>query len=218
MSRPRKFDENAVIESAAGAFAAGGYGGTTMEDLTRATGLGKQSIYNSFGGKRELFLRALGQSVSAHVEWLNGQLASIDASPLEQIRGHLDALAIIFSSEGPLDSLFTKATVELADRDPEVAEAAIRAYRRLEDEYAACIQQAQASAEVDKTLDARALATYYVAVTRGMEVLGSAGVSRDVLQGIGRTAFSLLTQSSSGSLDPHHDGSGHRETAQRAPT
>ena len=59
MPRPRKFDEDAVVEQAAGVFAAAGYGGTTMEELSRATGLGKQSIYNTFGGKRDLFLRAL---------------------------------------------------------------------------------------------------------------------------------------------------------------
>jgi AcrR family transcriptional regulator len=193
MPRPRKFEENAVIEKAARAFATGGYGGTTLEDLSRATGLGKQSIYNSFGGKRELFLRALAQSASSHVERLTEQLTAGGASPLERITGHLNALAVTFSSEGPLDSLFTKATVELADRDPEIAEAAQRAYRRLEDNYAACIQQAQASTEVDKNLDSRAIATYFVAVTRGMEVLGTAGVGREVLQSIGRAALSALT-------------------------
>jgi AcrR family transcriptional regulator len=193
MPRPRKFEEKAVIEKAAHAFAAGGYGGTTLDDLSRATGLGKQSIYNSFGGKRELFLRALAQSASSHVERLTEELASSDASPLERIQAHLNALAVTFSSEGPLDSLFTKATVELADRDPEIAEAAQRAYRHLEDNYAACIQQAQASAEVDKGLDSRAIATYFVAVTRGMEVLGTAGVGQAVLQGIGRAALSALT-------------------------
>jgi TetR/AcrR family transcriptional regulator, transcriptional repressor for nem operon len=193
MPRPRKFDENVVIEKAAQAFATGGYGGTTMEDLSRATGLGKQSIYNSFGGKRELFLLALTQSASSHVERLTAQLTASDASPLQRIHAHLDALAATFSARGPLDSLFTKATVELADRDPEIAEAAQRAYRRLEDNYAECIRQAQASAEVDAGLDSRAMATYFVAVTRGMEVLGTAGADRAVLQGIGRASLSALT-------------------------
>ena len=193
MPRPRKFDEDTVVEKAAGVFAAVGYGGTTMEELSRATGLGKQSIYNTFGGKRDLFLRALERSTSTQVDRLTVELTSGTASPLERIRAHLDALAITFTLEGPLDSLFTKATVELADRDPEVAEAARCAYRRLEDEYAGCIEQAQTAGEVDAALDARALATYFVAVTRGMEVLGTAGADRSVLLGIGRAAFTLLT-------------------------
>lgn len=192
MPRPRKFDEDAVVESAAGVFAAAGYGGTTMEELSRATGLGKQSIYNTFGGKRDLFLRALDRSTSTQVDRLTVELSSETSSPLERIRAHLDALAITFTSEGPLDSLFTKATVELADRDPDVAEAARRAYRRLEDEYAGCIEQAQTAGEVDATLDARALATYFVAVTRGMEVLGTAGADKSVLLGVGRAALTLL--------------------------
>ena len=193
MPRPRKFDEDTVVEKAAGVFAAVGYGGTTMEELSRATGLGKQSIYNTFGGKRDLFLRALERSTSTQVDRLTVELTSGMASPLERIRAHLDALAITFTLEGPLDSLFTKATVELADRDPEVAEAARCAYRRLEDEYAGCIEQAQTAGEVDAALDARALATYFVAVTRGMEVLGTAGADRSVLLGVGRAAFTLLT-------------------------
>ncbi|WP_423923928.1 TetR/AcrR family transcriptional regulator [Frigoribacterium sp. 2-23] len=193
MPRPRKFDEDAVVELAAGVFAAAGYGGTTMDELSRATGLGKQSIYNTFGGKRDLFLRALDRSTSTHVDRLTVELASETSSPLERIGAHLAALAITFTSEGPLDSLFTKATVELADRDPDVAEAARRAYRRLEDEYAGCIVQAQEAGEVDAALDARALATYFVAVTRGMEVLGTAGADRSTLLGVGRAAMTPLT-------------------------
>jgi len=83
--------------------------------------------------------------------------------------------------------------VELADRDPEVAEAARCAYRHLEDEYAGCIEQAETDGEVDATLDARALATYFGAVIRGMEVLGTAGAGRSVLLGVGRAAIILLT-------------------------
>lgn len=192
MPRPRKFDEDGVVESAAGVFAAAGYGGTTIEELSRATGLGKQSIYNTFGGKRGLFLRALERSTSVQVDRLTVELSSGTPSPLERIRAHLVALAVTFTSEGPLDSFFTKATVELADRDPDVAEAARRAYRRLESEYAGCIEQAQAAGEVDATLDARALATYFVAVTRGIKVLGTAGADRTVFFSIGRAALALL--------------------------
>ena len=195
MPRPRKFNEDAVVESAAGVFAAAGYGGTTMDELSRATGLGKQSIYNTFGGKRDLFLRALERSTSTQIDRLTAELSSGTPSPLERITAHLDALAVTFTSEGPLDSLFTKATVELADRDPDVAEAARRAYRRLEDEYAGCIEQAQSAGEVDATLDARALATYFVAVTRGMEVLGAAGADRSVVLDVGRVALTSLTGS-----------------------
>lgn len=192
MPRPRKFDEATVVEKAAEVFTANGYGGTSMEDLSRATGLGRQSIYNTFGGKRELFLRALSQSTSGHVQRLTEQLTASTDTPLDRIKAHLDALAHTFSSEGPLDSLFTKATVELADQDPVVAEAARDAYRHLESKYAECIRLAQAAGQVSGTLDAGTLASYFVAVTRGMEVLGGAGIGVDGLREIGAVAFASL--------------------------
>ncbi|MET8360952.1 helix-turn-helix domain-containing protein [Micromonospora sp. NPDC005171] len=61
MPRPRKFLESDVVSSASGVFAVHGLAAATLDDLVRATGLGKQSLYNAFGGKRELFLRALSE-------------------------------------------------------------------------------------------------------------------------------------------------------------
>ena len=40
-------------------FWAHGYEATSMDDLVRATGVGRGSIYGDFGGKRELFLACL---------------------------------------------------------------------------------------------------------------------------------------------------------------
>lgn len=59
MSREKQFDDAAVLESAADVFAAHGYQGTSLAMLLEATGLGKQSLYNSFGDKRALYLKAV---------------------------------------------------------------------------------------------------------------------------------------------------------------
>ena len=57
MPRPRTFDEADVIACARRAFAETGSAGTSLDDLLGATGLARQSPYNTFGGK-ELFMRA----------------------------------------------------------------------------------------------------------------------------------------------------------------
>ncbi len=59
MAREKQFDDAAVLESAADVFAAHGYQGTSLTMLLEATGLGKQSLYNSFGDKRALYLKAV---------------------------------------------------------------------------------------------------------------------------------------------------------------
>ena len=59
MARPRAFDEDVVIQDAMTIFWERGYELTSVSDLEKATGLSRVSIYNTFGDKQGLFLRAL---------------------------------------------------------------------------------------------------------------------------------------------------------------
>src|SRR5947208_1201900 len=63
MSRPRTFDEDHAVDAAMRVFWTSGYEATSTQDLCKATGLGRSSIYNTFSSKRELFDRALRQYV-----------------------------------------------------------------------------------------------------------------------------------------------------------
>lgn len=58
--RPRKFDEDAVLDSALRVFRSFGFEGSTVERLTKEMGLNKPSFYRAFGGRRELFERVAG--------------------------------------------------------------------------------------------------------------------------------------------------------------
>lgn len=55
MARPRAFDEAVVRSQARELFAAQGYNGTSIDDLVKATGLLRGSLYKAFGSKRNLF-------------------------------------------------------------------------------------------------------------------------------------------------------------------
>ena len=59
MGRARGFDEGAVLEQALACFWRHGYEACGVRELTDATGLKPQSLYNAFGSKRGLFLAAL---------------------------------------------------------------------------------------------------------------------------------------------------------------
>lgn len=64
MGRNRSFDEGDVVTRAAEAFLRTGYEGTSVDDLVRATGVHRGSLYNAFGSKRGLFLTALRHVMS----------------------------------------------------------------------------------------------------------------------------------------------------------
>ena len=64
MGRHRSFDVSDVVSRSASAFLRTGYEGTSVDDLVRATGLHRGSIYQAFGSKRGLFLAALRHTVT----------------------------------------------------------------------------------------------------------------------------------------------------------
>lgn len=57
--RPRSFDSAVALDSAAEVFWAQGFADTSLDDLSAAMGMGRPSIYNAFGDKQALFIRAL---------------------------------------------------------------------------------------------------------------------------------------------------------------
>src|SRR5690349_24968801 len=59
MPRPKSFDQDTVLDQAVQLFWERGYEATSMADLEAHLGLGRQSLYNTFGDKQALFLKAL---------------------------------------------------------------------------------------------------------------------------------------------------------------
>jgi AcrR family transcriptional regulator len=59
MARPRSFDVDDALAAATQVFLARGFDGATLDDLTRAMGINKPSLYAAFGDKEALYARVL---------------------------------------------------------------------------------------------------------------------------------------------------------------
>ncbi|GAA1614174.1 TetR/AcrR family transcriptional regulator [Actinoplanes couchii] len=192
MPRPRKFVESDVVSSAGEVFAVHGLAAATLDDLVRATGLGKQSLYNAFGGKRELFFRALSEDREEAARAVTEALGHDDASPIERIRGHMLTMAIEFSGTDRRVSLTTRALVESAGTEDPLSSAAKTGIDQLAGAYAECLEHARENGDIPADANVQSLAVYFVAVTRGMELLGRAGVGRGVLTAVALDALRVL--------------------------
>ena len=135
MARPRTFDEADVIARARVAFAETGFAGTSLDALLEATGLARQSLYNAFGGKKELFMRAFLSDAAEAVDAVES-IRHGSHSPLTRIRAQLVKVAVEHGSAQAPPSLFTKAAVELSARDPEVASTVAAAFETMQTHYA----------------------------------------------------------------------------------
>src|SRR5258706_6133510 len=88
MARPKEFDRDVALRRAIPVFWKKGFARTSTEDLVAAMGIGKQSLYDTFGDKRGLFLEALRTYNSEGVASLVKRLAA-GASKLAPIEGVL---------------------------------------------------------------------------------------------------------------------------------
>ena len=59
MARPRSFNPDEALDLARDVFWRKGFLGTSLDDITAATGLAKPSLYAAFGDKNALFLKVL---------------------------------------------------------------------------------------------------------------------------------------------------------------
>ncbi|TET85435.1 MAG: TetR/AcrR family transcriptional regulator, partial [Desulfobacteraceae bacterium] len=59
MAWKKQFDEEEVLHRAMKAFWSRGYAATSVQDLVRSMGINKGSIYDTYGNKRGLFIKAL---------------------------------------------------------------------------------------------------------------------------------------------------------------
>jgi hypothetical protein len=60
MARPKGFDQDSVLRKAIHLFYRQGFAATSTDDLMRAMDVGRQSMYDTFGDKRALFLKSPG--------------------------------------------------------------------------------------------------------------------------------------------------------------
>jgi AcrR family transcriptional regulator len=191
MPRPRTFDEADVIARARRAFAETGFAGTSLDTLLEATGLARQSLYNAFGGKKELFMRAFLSDTAEAVEAVEAIRHGSDR-PITRIRSQLVKVAVEHGSAQAPPSLFTKAAVELSAHDPQVASTVAAAFDTMRTTYSACIAEAQTAGEIEASADPDQLGAFFCAVIEGMSTLGGSGVPRATLLDIGLTSLAAI--------------------------
>ena len=149
MARPRGFDEDKVIKKAMTIFWERGYDATSISDLEKATGLSRISIYNTFGDKEGLFLRALDLYHS------NATLVfeKIAQGGLEDIERFFEWFARPFSAKATNQSgcLMVNTILDIWQAEPAVYEK-VEAYRNmLRSAYTRALQNAQEKREMEAT-------------------------------------------------------------------
>jgi TetR/AcrR family transcriptional repressor of nem operon len=198
MSRPREFDEEAVLERALELFWRDGYAATSLQALLTHMGISRQSLYNTFGDKRRLFLAALDRYADLRAREMLGDLEHEDAS-LSQVFGFFERLGQNAAQKGscgaaethPEACLIGRSCMELGAADPEVAARVHYFFDRTVAAFRNALDNAVRKGEVEP-LDTAATARHLTATLNGLGILHRAGVAVQELGDVVRVSLSVL--------------------------
>ncbi|HEY3605798.1 MAG TPA: TetR/AcrR family transcriptional regulator [Sporichthyaceae bacterium] len=190
MAGKKQFDEDAVLLQVRELFRHRGYGATSIDDLVRATGLSRSSLYGAYGGKAELFELVLERYQDFMVDLLAPRAGG---SATERVRavalGLLDAME---AAGHPGGCLVTNTFAESADIPEPIQASARNALVRQEEQMLGCLTGAADADRIGDAVELRRLARYFVGVRQSVCILWRAGTSRADVEQFIETSLSVL--------------------------
>ncbi|RIX48752.1 TetR/AcrR family transcriptional regulator [Paenibacillus nanensis] len=161
MARSKEFDSTLVLHKAMEVFGHYGYEGTSLQILLEGLGIARQSLYDTYGTKRDLFVKAVKHYINeksfAVVAYLT-QTPSVK----EAISGIFAAIADTLKDEQRRkECLILYSAIDQVPHDPEIAELFEQDKVRLEQALYEALVRGQQRGEIGTNQDPRALARYF---------------------------------------------------------
>lgn len=183
MARPREFDEAEALDRAMVVFWKKGYQNTSLDDLLDAMGIQRGSFYNTFGSKKETYLRALDRYIefmfdggpyteAAHMEPGLGALATMCENYIDSVTGDAE----------PRGCFFAHVSKEHRGDDPVIQQAVLRGIDRMRGIIKRSIEAAQRDGDLPEQVLAEGMATLFMSVAWGIHVMAEAGLPKEDLK------------------------------------
>lgn len=188
--RPRCFDESQVLDRALELFWKDGYASTSMQSLLAHMGISRQSLYNTFGDKRRLFLAALDRYIDQRASQMLSMLEAPGAA-YPEILAFFERLGDSPPSDKPRGCLIGKSCMELGDEDPEVAQRVHGFFSRTVDAFRHALENAVTQGQIEE-LNAAATARHLTATLNGLGLLAKGGVPHEQLGEVVEVSLSVL--------------------------
>jgi TetR/AcrR family transcriptional repressor of nem operon len=192
MARTKDFDENEVLTKAMRLFWYKGYNGTSMQDLVDGLGISRSSLYDTYGDKHALFIKALEK----YKESASGEMCNIvnnSVSAKEAIKQlFVFTTRELLSDEQHKGCFMVNSAIEVAPHDKEVSNMICQNDQQVENAFYQAIKKGQESGEVISKQDARALARFIVNTVKGLRVSAKSTTDKGVFDDIIKLTMSVL--------------------------
>ncbi len=183
MGRPRQFDESSLLDAATELFWSRGFDSTSVEDVSRVTGVGNGSIYAAYGSKRGLFLAAFERYCERRARFVRETVLGAPGSARAAVRALLLAVAADCAAyPDRRGCLMLNSIAHLGSRIPEVSTIGARTTAAMEEGVAQRLRAAADGAIEEAELSA--LSAQIVVVAQGLIQLSRMGIPAERLERI----------------------------------
>ena len=191
MARAKEFEAKTALAAAMNVFWRLGYVNTSLETLIRETGVAKQSLYDTFGDKRALYLKALAYY---REETNSAMLRQLKSAPTAK-KGFTDLFAGLIAEsreQHERGCLLLSANTERAADDVEITRFLQDNQAEVESIFAETLKRAQANGELRDGQDPGALSKFLVVTIQGMRAMARLKSDRRALRQVARVALGIF--------------------------
>ncbi len=192
MARHKEFDRDEVLHKAMEVFWSRGYGAASIQDLVKHMGINRQSLYDTFGDKHALYLRALdryGEVEGRRIFALLEQPGSVKKSLRQLFEGVVEKALC----DGPRRGCFMgNAMSELAGRCKETAARTCTNMVAAEEAFYRALQRGKKDGEIKTVRDPRAVARFLYSSLQGLVLMAKATQDRKTLNDVVKVTLSVL--------------------------
>lgn len=191
MARTKEFDPEVALTIAMEVFRRLGYEHASMEILMREMGISKQSLYDTFGDKRSIYLLALNQFRKNTNDGLR-ELFATGRSVKSGFAKLFELMARESKAEHERGCLLLSANLGRSVDDDAIRKFLRSNHREVEGIFRTALTKARERHELDKAKDPVALAKFFVATIQGMRALARLNHDRRELENIASVALQAL--------------------------
>ncbi|MBN8977332.1 MAG: TetR/AcrR family transcriptional regulator [Rhizobiales bacterium] len=191
--RPRAYEPDVALAKALDLFRKDGFAGTSLDDLSAATGMNRPSLYGAFGDKRALYIKTYeryrADARAAMQEAFKGDL------PLRKRLQRIYAVALdiyLSGEEGPRGCFTVMTAASEAVADPDIRAMVLSGFHELDKAFAICFRSAQETGELPPSADPDVLAQMASATIHTIAIRARARTPRKDLEAIVRGAIDLM--------------------------
>jgi AcrR family transcriptional regulator len=191
--RPRAYQPDIALGKALDLFRKDGFAGTSLDDLSAATGMNRPSLYGAFGDKRELYIKSYAR-YRADARAVMVEIFRKEMPIRERLkRIYASALAIYLSGEeGPRGCFSVMTAASEAVFDADIRAMVLDAFLELDKAFAACFRLATESGELSPAADPVVLAQLASATLHTVAIRARARVPRGELEAIVKGAIEVM--------------------------